>query len=103
VLLGARELERADALADARLAAALGGGLVCLDGLEDLSPVERGRLLRAIDESPERIVLIAATRRDAVVLSERTALMVDVPLPDFAERQRAFRKFSGSSSDDARE
>jgi hypothetical protein len=101
VLLGARELERADALADARLAAALGGGLVCIDGLEDLSPVERGRLLRAIDESPERIVLIAATRRDAVVLSERTALVVDIPLPGFAERRRAWERFSGS--DDARE
>ncbi|HET6869920.1 MAG TPA: ATP-binding protein [Solirubrobacteraceae bacterium] len=97
VLLGARELERVDALADARLAAALEGGLVCLDGLEDLSPVERGRLLRAIDESPERIVLVAATRRDAVVLSERTALVVDVPLPGFAERRRAWESFSGSS------
>ena len=96
VLLAARELERVDALADARLAAALEGGLVCLDGLEDLSPVERGRLLRAIDESPERIVLIAATRRDALALSERTALVVDVPLPGFAERRRAWESFSGS-------
>jgi AAA+ superfamily predicted ATPase len=97
VLLGARELERPDALADARLAAALNGGLVCLDRLEDLSPVERGRLLRAIDESPERIVLVASTRREALVISERTALVVDVPLPDFAERRRAWASFSGSS------
>jgi hypothetical protein len=96
ILLGARELERADALADTRLAAALEGGLVCLDGLEDLSPVERGRLLRAIDESPERIVLVAATRRDALALSERTALVVDVPFPGFGERRRAWEHFSGS-------
>jgi hypothetical protein len=101
ILLGARELERADALADARLAAALEGGLVCLDGLEDLSPVERGRLLRAIDESPERIVLIAATRRDALALSERTALVVDVPFPGFAARRRAWERLSGAG--DARE
>lgn len=101
VLLGARELERSDALADARLAAALRGGLMCLDGLEDLSPVERGRVLRAIDESPDRIVLIAATRRDAAALSERTAIVVDVPVPGFAERRRAWERFSGA--DDARE
>jgi hypothetical protein len=101
VLLGARELERPDALADARLAAALEGGLVCLDGLEDLSGVERGRVLRAIDESPDRIFLIAATRRDAAALSERTAFVVDVPVPSFAERRRAWERFSGS--DDARE
>jgi AAA+ superfamily predicted ATPase len=101
VLLAARELDRPDALADARLAAALEGGVVCLDGLEDLSPEERGRLLRAIDESPDRIILIAATRRDAAALSERTALVVDVPLAGFAERRRAWQRFSGS--DDARE
>ena len=91
VLLGSRELERPDALADARLAAALEGGLLCIDGLEDLSPVERGRLLRAIDESPDRIVLIAASRRDAVAVSERTALVVDVPFPAFTERRHAWR------------
>jgi hypothetical protein len=101
VLLGARELERTDALADARLAAALEAGLVCLDGLADLSPSERGRVLRAIDESPDRIILIAATRRDAGALSERTALVVDVPVPGFAERRQAWERFSGS--DDARE
>ena len=97
VLLGARELDRPDALADALLAAALEGGLVCIDGLEDLSPAERGRLLRAIDESPERIVLIAATRRDAAALSERTALAVEVPFPAFAERRCAWRQLTGAS------
>jgi hypothetical protein len=101
VLLAARELERPDALADARLAAALEGGLFCLDGLEDLSPAERGRLLRAIDESPERMVLIAGSRREALALSERTALVVDVPFPAFAERRQAWRQLTGA--EDARE
>jgi hypothetical protein len=96
ILLGARELDRADALADARLAATLEGGLLCVDGLEDLSPVERGRLLRAIDESPDRVVLIASSRRDALVLSERTALLVDVPFPSFGERSRAWLELSGA-------
>jgi hypothetical protein len=101
ILLGARELERPDALADGRLAAALQGGLLCVDGLEDLSPIERGRLLRTIDESPDRVVLIAGTRRDAVVLSERTALVVDIPFPSFGERSHAWMEFSGAV--DARE
>ena len=101
VLLASRELERPDALADARLAAALEGGLLCIDGLEDLSPLERGRLLRAIDESPDRIVLAAASRREALAVSERTALVVEIPHPGFAERKRAWRRFSGA--DDPRE
>jgi hypothetical protein len=90
VLLGARELERPDALADGRLAAALHGGLFCIDGLEDLSPTERGRLLRAIDESPDRLVLAAASRREALALSDRTTLLVDVPFPAFSERSHAW-------------
>jgi hypothetical protein len=95
IVLGARQLERPDALADARLAAALQGAMVCLDGLEDLSPVERGRLLGAIDESSDRTVLIGSSRRDAQALSDRAALCVDVRAPDFAERRRAWRHFSG--------
>ena len=41
-------------------------GLLCVDGLENLSPTERAQLLRTLDESPERIVLLAgaAQRRD---------------------------------------
>jgi hypothetical protein len=95
VLLGARELDRPDALADGRLAAALECAILCVDGLEDLSPTERGQLLRTIDESPERIVLVAASRRDALVLSERPALIVDVPFPSFAERSRAWSDVTG--------
>ena len=101
VLLAARELERPDALPDARLAAALEHALLGIDGLEDLSPAERGRVLRTIDESPDRVVLIAASRRDALALSERTALVVEVPGPDFAERRRAWRQLIGTT--DARE
>jgi hypothetical protein len=101
VLLAARELERPDALADARLAAALEGALLGIDGLEDLSPAERGRVLRTIDESPDRVILIAASRRDALALSERTTLGVEVPGPDFAERRRAWHHLTGAP--DARE
>jgi hypothetical protein len=95
VLLSARELERPEAISDGRLAAALSRGLLCVDGLEDLSPTERSRLLRTIDESPERIVLVAGQRSDAVALSDRAALLVEVPRPSFAERRRAWTEFSG--------
>jgi len=94
VLLGAREIDTPDALADARLAAALGQELLCLDGLDDLSPPERARLLRAIDESPDRVVVVAATRREAIALSDRAALLVEVPYPSFAERSEAWTEFT---------
>ena len=83
-LIGVRELERPDAIADARLAAALGQGLLCVDGLENLSPTERAILLRALDESPERIVLLAARRSDAIAVSDRATLLVEVPDPSSA-------------------
>jgi hypothetical protein len=95
VLLGARELDRAETLADARLAAALAGGLLCIDGLGDLIPTERAAVLRAIDESPERLVLISGSRREATVLSDRATLVVEVPHPSFGERDRAWTEFTG--------
>ncbi|MGO9973774.1 MAG: ATP-binding protein [Solirubrobacteraceae bacterium] len=97
VVLGMRELERPGTLADARLAAALAQAVLCLDGLEDLTPAERGLLLRTIDESPERIVLIAGRRREATALSDRAALLVEVPHPSFAERNRAWMQLSGAA------
>jgi hypothetical protein len=98
ILLGVRELDRPEAIEDARLAAALAQGLLCIDGLEDLEPAERARLLRAIDESPERIVLIGGSRRDAVALSDRPALQVDVPYPSFGERRSAWIEFTGAEN-----
>ncbi len=48
VLLGARELDSPEAVADAWLAATLAGAQLTIDGLEDLSPPERAQLL-AVD------------------------------------------------------
>jgi ATPase family associated with various cellular activities (AAA) len=95
LVLGALELESAETMADARLAAVLAGGRLCVDGLGDLSPAERTALLRAIDESPERLVLICGSRREAAALSDRPALLVEVPHPSFAERGRAWSGFTG--------
>jgi hypothetical protein len=96
MLLGVRELDRPEAMADARLAAALAQALLCLDGLEDLTPSERSLLLRTVDESPERIVLVTGHRRDAVALSDRAALVIEVPYPSFAERARAWDELAGA-------
>jgi hypothetical protein len=95
VLIAARELGRPEAIADARLAAVLAQGLLCVDGLADFSPAERAVLLQAIDASPERLVLIAGSRRDAAALTNRPALMVDVPHPSFGERDQAWAEFTG--------
>ncbi|MGZ4350170.1 MAG: ATP-binding protein [Solirubrobacteraceae bacterium] len=97
LVLGARDLDKAETMADARLAAVLAGGRLCIDGLSDLSPAERTALLRAIDESPERLVLICGSRRDAAALSDRPALIVEVPHPSFAERGRAWSGLTGVS------
>ncbi|MGZ4313267.1 MAG: hypothetical protein ACXVR1_14295, partial [Solirubrobacteraceae bacterium] len=97
LVLGARAQVNAETMADARLAAVLAGGRLCIDGLSDLSPAERTALLRAIDESPERLVLICGSRRDAAALSDRPALIVEVPHPSFAERGRAWSGLTGVS------
>jgi ATPase family associated with various cellular activities (AAA) len=97
LVLGARELERPETIADARLAAVLAEGRLCVDGIGDLNPTERGALMRAIDDSPERVVLICGSRREAAALSDRPVLIVDVPHPSFAERGRAWSDFTGVS------
>jgi hypothetical protein len=97
VVLGARELDKVESLADARLAAVLAGSRLCIDGIGDLDPAQRSVLLRAVDESPERLVLICASRREAAALSDRPALIMEVPLPSFAERGRAWSAFTGVS------
>ena len=97
LILTARDLEKADTAADARLAAVLAGGRLCIDGLGDLSPAERSALLRAMDDSPDRLVLICDSRREAAALSDRPALIVEVPHPSFAERGRAWSGFTGVS------
>jgi adenylate kinase family enzyme len=97
VLLDAGDLDRPDALADATLACALEHALLCFDGLDGLGPRERARLHEQIDAGPGRPVLIARTRRDALALSDRTVLTVEVPFPSFAERRAAWEALTGAA------
>jgi SpoVK/Ycf46/Vps4 family AAA+-type ATPase len=97
VLVDARRLDRADVIADATLAAALDHGLLCIDGLADLGPPERARLLEYLDGRTEQPVLLAATRSEAGVLSDRTTLLIEVPFPAFAERRAAWDALTGAA------
>lgn len=97
VLVDARDAADSRVMDDATLACALEGALLCLDGLADLDPPGRERLLRTVDERPSRTVLLARSRGEAAVLNDRTALIVEVPVPSFAERRAAWERFAGAS------
>jgi AAA+ superfamily predicted ATPase len=88
-------LERAGVMADATLAAALEERLLCISGLDGLAPPDRARLLQAIDETERRVVVLGHSRSEALALGDRTVLIVDVPMPSFAERQLAWTEFAG--------
>jgi ATPase family associated with various cellular activities (AAA) len=100
VLLDVHNLERREVLSDARLACALEHALLCFDGLGDLKPDERARLLDRLEASDDRSVLLARTRREAQALSERTALVVEVPFPTFAERRETWERLTGGPAAD---
>ncbi len=99
-LVDARDLQHPEVMGDATLACALEGHLLCVDGLGELDPPGRERLLRAIDERPARTVLLARSRADVAVLNDRTALVVEVPFPSFAERRAAWERFAGTRDAD---
>ena len=90
LLCNVRELHKPEVIADAMLCCALEGRLLCGDNLDRLEPAERTQLLRALDEHPERLVLLAPNRAGELTLGDRTVLLVDVPMPDVNERQAAW-------------
>ena len=97
LVVDARSLTHPEVIGDATLACALEGGVLCFDGLGELDPAGRERLLRTIDERNARSVLLARSRGDIAVLSDRTALVVEVPFPSFAERREAWERFAGAA------
>src|SRR3954464_15430513 len=97
VALHVRELGDREAMAEAALVSKLEDRPVIFEGLEDIEPAERGRLLRAIEQRPERTALAARTRTAALALGERTVLLVEAGAPSFAERRQAWADLTGSA------
>jgi hypothetical protein len=91
-----RDLSDREVLAEATLASTLEGRPLIFEGLEDIEPAERARLLRAIEQRPERTVLAAPTRTAALALGERTVLLVESTAPSFAERSQAWSDLTGA-------
>jgi ATPase family associated with various cellular activities (AAA) len=92
-----RDLGDRDVLAEATLASVLEQRPLIFEGLEDVEPGERARLLRAIEQRPERTVLAAPTRSAALALGERTVLLVESTAPSFAERRQAWADLTGAA------
>ena len=86
-----------EVMAEAALIGALENRPVILEGLEDIEPGERGRLLRAIEQRQERTVFAAPTRTAALALGERTVLLVEAASPSFAERRQAWADLTGTA------
>jgi hypothetical protein len=96
VVAHARDLDNAETMAEAALIAALEDRPIVFEGLEDIEPSERQRLLRAIERRGERIVVCAPSRNAALMLGDRTFLLVDAAPPSFAERRLAWEQASGA-------
>src|SRR5918994_5966885 len=88
-------MEQRDVMADAALTSALEGRPIVFEGLEDLGPADRGRLLRALDERADRAVIAAPDRGAALALGDRTVLLVEAPPPTYQERQQAWTDLTG--------
>ena len=96
VIANVAEADEADLMREAALLAALTGSRLCFEGLEELEPGGRSRVLRALAAREERVVVCALERDAAVALGEETAIIVEVPLPSYAERREAWAALSGA-------
>jgi hypothetical protein len=96
VVVHVRDMESRDVLAEAMLVSAMEDRPLVFEGLEDLDPGERARVLRAIEQRSERTVIAAPHRTAALALGERTVLLVEAPPPTFAERRQAWADLTGT-------
>ncbi|HSJ74113.1 MAG TPA: ATP-binding protein [Miltoncostaeaceae bacterium] len=96
LIVDAADLGDAELMRDARLASALEGSRRCFDGLEALEPGARRAAVRALAAVDERALVCAASTDAAVALGDHTAIVLEVPLPTFAERRAAWAAYAGS-------
>lgn len=97
LLANIRDVESAELMAEAALLCALEDMELVFDGLDDLEPAERNRVLRALEPRRERTLMIAPTSTAATALGDRTVLLVEAAMPSFGERHRAWADLSGAS------
>jgi ATPase family protein associated with various cellular activities (AAA)/winged helix domain-containing protein len=96
VLAGVTDIEDGDLMREATLFATLIGGRVCFEGLEEVEPSMRNRILRVLRARDERPVLCAKTRDASVALGDETTVIVEIPLPSLAERKEAWAALAGA-------
>ena len=97
VVAHVRELDNGDTMGEAALISALEDRPLVFEGLEDLEPPERARMLRAMERRGERVVVCAPNRNAALALGDRTFLLVEAAPPSFAERRDAWSQASGAT------
>ena len=100
VLVDAADAGDANLMREARLIAALEGRRRCFDGVEGLDPGARRSALRALAAIDERALVCGLSQDAAVALGDRTAIVVEVPLPTFAERRAAWALHTGGDDVD---
>src|SRR5690242_14531911 len=98
VAVHVRDIPDREVMAEAALIGALENRPLIFEGLEDIEPSERARLLRAIEHRPERTVIAAPNRTAALALGERTVLLVEAPSLSFAERRQAWADLTGTAA-----
>jgi hypothetical protein len=96
VLVHLTDVDDADLMREATLVAQLEGRHVAFDGLDDLEPANRLRVLRTLEARDERAVLCAASRDATAALGDTTSIVVELALPSFGERKEAWAALSGS-------
>src|SRR5262245_24249678 len=96
LMVDAADIGDAELMRDARLASALEGSRRCFDGLEALEPGARRAAVRALAAIDERALVCGASHDAAVALGDHTAIVVEVPLPTFAERREAWAAYAGT-------
>jgi hypothetical protein len=95
LLADVRDLGDHELMAEASLACALEDRCLCFDGLEQIEPADRARLLRVLEQRPGGVVMITPSRAAALALGDRTTIVLDAPMPSLQERVGAWRQISG--------
>ena len=86
-----------DLMREAAIAAALEARQLCFDGLDEIQPDKRLHVQRALAAREERALICVASRDAVVALGDRTALVLEAPMPSFAERREAWAALSGAA------